>query len=101
MTAYAIKYKFAHLGITYFHFLGDIGRLTYSNQRRAVLPSCPMQSSNEAFSRVIIDSQRTTQGWSLADGFSVRYEVVLEDGTRADYVLCDRHGRFGRGYDKQ
>lgn len=24
---------------------------------------------------------------------SVRYEVVLEDGTRADYVLCDRHGR--------
>jgi type I restriction enzyme, R subunit len=52
-----------------------------------------MQSSNEAFSRVIIDSQLTTQGWSLADGFSVRYEVVLEDGTRADYVLCDRHGR--------
>lgn len=52
-----------------------------------------MQSTNEAFSRVIIDSQLTTQGWSLADGFSVRYEVVLEDGTRADYVLCDRHGR--------
>ncbi len=52
-----------------------------------------MQSSNEAFSRVIIDSQLTAQGWSLADGFSVRYEVVLEDGTRADYVLCDRHGR--------
>ncbi|MFA5371453.1 MAG: DEAD/DEAH box helicase family protein, partial [Sideroxydans sp.] len=52
-----------------------------------------MQSSNEAFSRVIIDSQITAQGWSLSDGFSVRYEVVLEDGTRADYVLCDRHGR--------
>lgn len=52
-----------------------------------------MQSANEAFSRVIIDSQLTAQGWSLADGFSVRYEVVLEDGTRADYVLCDRHGR--------
>ena len=52
-----------------------------------------MQSSNEAFSRVIIDSQLSAQGWSLADGFSVRYEVVLEDGTRADYVLCDRHGR--------
>jgi type I restriction enzyme R subunit len=52
-----------------------------------------MQSSNEAFSRVIIDSQLTAQGWGLSDGFSVRYEVVLEDGTRADYVLCDRHGR--------
>ena len=52
-----------------------------------------MQSTNEAFSRVIIDSQLTAQGWSLADGISVRYEVVLEDGTRADYVLCDRHGR--------
>lgn len=52
-----------------------------------------MQSTNEAFSRVIIDSQLTAQGWSLADGFSVRYEVVQEDGTRADYVLCDRHGR--------
>jgi len=52
-----------------------------------------MKSANEAFSRVIIDSQLTAQGWSLADGISVRYEVVLEDGTRADYVLCDRHGR--------
>ncbi|MBI5436519.1 MAG: DEAD/DEAH box helicase family protein [Nitrosomonadales bacterium] len=52
-----------------------------------------MSSTNEAFSRVIIDSQLTAQGWSLADGSSVRYEVVLEDGTRADYVLCDRHGR--------
>lgn len=52
-----------------------------------------MKSANEAFSRIIIDSQLTAQGWSLADGISVRYEVVLEDGTRADYVLCDRHGR--------
>ena len=52
-----------------------------------------MKSTNEAFSRVIIDSQLIAQGWSLADGFSVRYEVMMEDGTRADYVLCDRHGR--------
>lgn len=52
-----------------------------------------MQSTNEAFSRVIIDSQLTAQGWSLADGMSVRYEVMQDDGTRADYVLCDRHGR--------
>ena len=57
-----------------------------------------MQSSNEAFSRVIIDSQLTTQGWSLADGFSVRYEAVLEDGARADYVLCDRHGRMSHEF---
>jgi type I restriction enzyme R subunit len=52
-----------------------------------------MQSTNEAFSRVIIDSQLIAQGWSLADGMSVRYEVMQDDGTRADYVLCDRHGR--------
>lgn len=58
-----------------------------------MIPSRTMKSANEAFSRVIIDSQLTAQGWSLADGFSVRYEVVQEDGTRADYVLCDRHGR--------
>ena len=52
-----------------------------------------MKSTNEAFSRVVIDSQLTAQGWRLTDGFSVRYEVMMEDGTRADYVLCDRHGR--------
>ena len=59
----------------------------------AVLTFRTMQPKNETFSRVIIDSQLIAQGWSLADGFSVRYEVVQEDGTRADYVLCDRHGR--------
>jgi type I restriction enzyme, R subunit len=50
-------------------------------------------SKNEAFSRVLIDSQLTNIGWSLADTISVRYEYPLLDGTRADYVLCDRHGR--------
>ena len=49
--------------------------------------------SNEAFSRVIIDALLADQGWNTQDTNSVRYEVVLEDGTRADYVLCDRHGR--------
>lgn len=48
---------------------------------------------NEAFSRVIIDALLADQGWNTQDTNSVRYEVVLEDGTRADYVLCDRHGR--------
>lgn len=49
--------------------------------------------SNEAFSRVVIDSQLADQGWNTQDRNSVRYEYVLPDGTRADYVLCDRHGR--------
>ncbi len=33
------------------------------------------------------------QGWEVANPNAVRYEVVLADGNRADYVLCDRHGR--------
>lgn len=49
--------------------------------------------TNEAFSRVHIDAQLADVGWSLTDGISVRYEYPLPDGTRADYVLCDRHGR--------
>ena len=48
---------------------------------------------NEAFSRVHIDSRLKEVGWNLSDGQSVRYEYTLPDGTRADYVLCDRHGR--------
>ena len=52
-----------------------------------------MTNSNEAFSRVLIDAQLADQGWSTQDQNSVRYEYVLPDGTRADYVLCDRHGR--------
>ena len=48
---------------------------------------------NEAFSRVVIEALLADQGWNTQDTNSVRYEVVLEDSTRADYVLCDRHGR--------
>jgi type I restriction enzyme R subunit len=48
---------------------------------------------NEAFSRVVIDAQLAEQGWNTQDQNSVRYEVTVEDGSRADYVLCDRHGR--------
>ena len=47
-----------------------------------------MTNSNEAFSRVLIDAQLADQGWSPQDQNSVRYEYVLPDGTRADYVLC-------------
>ena len=52
-----------------------------------------MTSSNEAFSRVVIDSQLNDQGWKTQDPNCVRYEYVLPDGARADYVLCDRYGR--------
>ena len=48
---------------------------------------------NEAFSRVLIDAQLAAQGWDTQDQNAVRYEVNCDDGTRADYVLCDRHGR--------
>jgi type I restriction enzyme, R subunit len=52
-----------------------------------------MTNSNEAFSRVVIDAQLADQNWNTQDQHSVRYEYVLPDGSRADYVLCDRHGR--------
>mgnify|MGYP005858059423 CR=1 FL=1 len=52
-----------------------------------------MLKGNEAFSRVVIDAQLADQGWNTQDQNSVRYEYVLPDGSRADYVLCDRHGR--------
>ena len=32
-------------------------------------------------------------GWKIPDGVSVHFEYTLPDGTRADYVLCDRRGR--------
>lgn len=52
-----------------------------------------MTTTNEAFARVKIDALLREQGWEVQDPNSVRYEYVLTDGTRADYVLCDRHGR--------
>jgi type I site-specific restriction endonuclease len=53
----------------------------------------PSGGQKEAFSRVAIDAQLKDVGWDLTDGHSVRYEYQLPDGTLADYVLCDRHGR--------
>ena len=49
-------------------------------------------TTNEAFSRVKIDAQLGDVGWQLTDNVSVRYEYPLPDGTKADYVLCNRHG---------
>jgi type I restriction enzyme R subunit len=48
---------------------------------------------NEAFSRVKIDAQLKDQGWDIQNPNSVRFEYMLPDGTKADYVLCDRNGR--------
>jgi type I restriction enzyme R subunit len=53
----------------------------------------PPSGQKEAFSRVVIDAQLKDVGWDLTDGYRVRYEYQLPDGTLADYVLCDRHGR--------
>ena len=50
-------------------------------------------NKNEAFSRVVIDAMLAAQGWQTTDPNAVRFEVVMPDSTRADYVLCDRHGR--------
>jgi type I restriction enzyme R subunit len=49
--------------------------------------------TNEAFARVKIDAMLAAQGWDTRDANTVRFEVMLPDGKRADYVLCDRHGR--------
>ena len=55
------------------------------------------QDPPEAFSRVKIDALLKDVGWELTDGRSVRFEYTLPDGTKADYVLCDRHGRAHGG----
>ena len=52
-----------------------------------------MARTTEAFSRVQIDALLTDAGWNLTDGTSVQFEYALSDGSRADYVLCDRAGR--------
>ena len=52
-----------------------------------------MPGTNEAFSRVKIDAQLKDQGWDVLNPNAVRFEYVLPDKTKADYVLCDRHGR--------
>ena len=48
--------------------------------------------STEAFSRAKIDALLADVGWLLTDGRSVHFVYTLPDGSRADYVLCDRRG---------
>lgn len=55
--------------------------------------NCLGMNQNEATARVHIDAQLKQQGWDMHNPNSVRNEVFLEDSTRADYVLCDRHGQ--------
>jgi hypothetical protein len=52
-----------------------------------------MPETNEAFSRVKIDAQLKDRGWDVPNPNAVGFEYVLPDKTKADYVLCDRHGR--------
>ncbi len=52
-----------------------------------------MTGTTEAFSRVKIDALLKDAGWNLTDGVSVLFEHALPDGTKSDYVLCDRSGR--------
>lgn len=52
-----------------------------------------MSGTTEAFSRVKIDAFLKDVGWNLSDGMNVLFEHALPDGSRADYVLCDRSGR--------
>jgi type I restriction enzyme R subunit len=49
-------------------------------------------ATNEAFSRVLIDRQLADAGWEVTNPNAVRFEYSLPDNTRADYVLCNRHG---------
>jgi len=51
-----------------------------------------MPRTTEAFSRVKIDAMLKDVGWQIDDRITVRFEYVLSDGTKADYVLCNRHG---------
>lgn len=51
-----------------------------------------MPDTTEAFSRVKIDAQLRDVDWKIDDAISVRFEDILSDGTKADYVLCDRTG---------
>jgi len=50
-------------------------------------------SATEAFARVKIGALLRDAGWNLTDGASVLFEPTLPDGTKTDYVLCDRQGR--------
>ena len=50
-------------------------------------------ATNEAFSRTLIDAQLGDAGWKISDGVSTHFEYLLADGTKADYLLCDRNGR--------
>jgi type I site-specific restriction endonuclease len=49
--------------------------------------------TDEAFPRVKIGAQLRDQGWDVLNPNTVRFGYVCPDKAKADYVLCDRHGR--------
>jgi hypothetical protein len=49
-----------------------------------------MPDSNDAFSRAKSGTRLRSRGCGLLDIDADRFEYVLPDETRADYVLCDR-----------
>jgi type I restriction enzyme, R subunit len=49
--------------------------------------------TNEAFARVKIDQLLRDAAWRLTDGRIVRFEYVLNDGSKADYALFDCQSR--------
>lgn len=50
-----------------------------------------MATTNEAFARVKIDALLRAQGWDIQDTNAVRFEVVMTDGTRADFARRSPH----------
>jgi len=58
-----------------------------------VLDGNGMSGGTEAFARARIDELLKDAGWNPVGGSNVLFEHTLPDGTRADYVLCDRRGR--------
>lgn len=49
--------------------------------------------TNEAFSRVKSYAQLREQGLEITNANAARFDCVLPDRIKADYVLCDRNGR--------
>ena len=52
-----------------------------------------MAKQTEAFARTLTDAQLNNQHWQISAGTSARYEYMLPNGDRADYMLSRREGR--------
>ena len=61
---------------------------------RSFWVSLPHAMKNKVFARLKIDALPAAQGWDTFDTNAVRFDVQQPDGTNADYVLCELHGRL-------